>query len=39
MKNKNTTVGTLPKFNKTITERGQIDTPNTHIHDTSLCCL
>jgi hypothetical protein len=34
MKNKKYhTVRTGPKSNRKITERGQIDTPNTQIHD------
>jgi hypothetical protein len=37
MKNeKNTTVGTNPKFNRTITERGKTDTTRIHIHDHSI---
>jgi len=33
------TVGTVPKSNKNIIERGEIDTPNTHIHDRPLSGL
>ena len=33
------TVGTIPKFNRKIVERGQIDNPNTQIHDLSLSWL
>ena len=29
------TVGTFPRSNRKIVERGRIDTPNTHIHDLS----
>jgi len=29
-------VGTAPKYNRKIVERGKIDTPNTQIHDHSL---
>jgi hypothetical protein len=32
-------VGTLPKSNIIITERGKMDTPNTQIHDHSLSWL
>jgi len=42
MKNKNkknTTVGTIPKFNRKIVERGKIDTSRTQIHDHSLSWL
>ena len=40
MKNKNYhTVGTVPTFNSKIVEKGQIDTPNTQIHDHSLSWL
>ena len=27
------TVGTVPKYNRTVVERGNIDTLNTEIHD------
>ena len=30
------TVGTIPKFNRKIIERGNIDIPNIHVHDRSL---
>ena len=33
------TVETAPKCNGKIVDRGKIDTPNTHIHDSSLSCL
>ena len=33
--NKYYTVGTLPKFNRKITERCNIDTPSKHTHDCS----
>ena len=34
MKNRNYhTDGTVPKYNRKIVERDQIDTPNTQIHD------
>ena len=33
---KNTTVGTIPKSNIEIVERGKIYTSNTQIHDSSL---
>ena len=36
MKTKNTTVGTIPKSNIKIVERGKIDTHNTQIHDLPL---
>jgi hypothetical protein len=37
MKNKKYhTVGTVPKYNIKIVERGKIDTFNTHIHEHSL---
>jgi hypothetical protein len=37
MKNKKcSTVGSIPKSNIKIVERGKIDTPNTEIHDHSL---
>jgi hypothetical protein len=40
MKNeKNTTVGTNPKFNRSITERGKTDTTRIHIHDHSILWL
>ena len=40
MKKKNSTLlGTVPKPNRKIVERGQVDTPNTHIHDQSLSWL
>jgi hypothetical protein len=32
-------VGTIPKYNITIVERGKIDTPNTQIHDCSIIPL
>jgi hypothetical protein len=32
------TVGTIPKWNIKIAERGKIDIPNTQIHDHSLSC-
>jgi hypothetical protein len=32
-------VGTVPKSNKKIVERGKIDTPNTHTHESSLSWL
>ena len=32
-------VGTIPKSNIKIVERGKIDTPNTQIHDRSLSWL
>jgi len=32
-------VGTVPKFNRKIVERGTIDTPNAQIHDRSLSWL
>ena len=35
-KNKNTTVGTIPNLNIKIAERGNIDTPNTQIHEIPL---
>jgi hypothetical protein len=40
MKNKTYhTVGTFPKSNIKIEERGKIDTLSTEIHDLSLSCL
>lgn len=33
---KKNTVGTFPKSSKKIVERGNIDTPNTQIHEHSL---
>ena len=30
------TVGTFPKSNRKIVERGKIDTTNTHVHDRSV---
>ena len=33
------TVGTIPKSNIKIVERGNIDTPNTQINDRSVSCL
>ena len=33
------TLGTIPKSNIKIVERGKIDTSNTQIHDRSLSCL
>ena len=36
---KNTTVGTIPKFNRKIVERGKIDTPRTQIQDCPLSWL
>jgi hypothetical protein len=30
------TVGTVPKYNRKIVERGKIDTFNTHLHERSL---
>jgi hypothetical protein len=30
------TVGTIPKSNIKIVEKGKIDTPNTHMHDRPL---
>jgi len=37
MKNKNYhTVGTVPKSNRIIVEKGYIDTPNLQIHEHSL---
>ena len=36
MEKKYHNVGTVPKFSKTNIERGIIDTPNTHINDSSL---
>jgi len=30
------TVGTIPKYNRKIVERGKIDTPKTQIHDNPL---
>jgi hypothetical protein len=33
------TVGTIPKSNRTITERGKMDAPNTQIYDRSLSWL
>jgi len=39
MKNKKYhTVGTVPKSNRKIVERGKVYTPNTQIHDRSLSC-
>jgi hypothetical protein len=32
-------VGTIPKSNLKIVERGKIDTSNTHVHDSSLSWL
>jgi hypothetical protein len=37
--NKNHTVGTFPKLNRKIVERGKIDTLSAHIHDQSLSLL
>jgi len=40
MKNKEYhSVGTVPKSNRDIVERGKLDTTNTYIHDRSLSCL
>jgi len=40
LKNENYhTVGTIPKSNRKIIERGKTDTPNTQIHDRSLTWL
>jgi len=37
MKNKNyRTVGTIPKYNRKIVEKGRLGTPNTPIHTRSL---
>ena len=36
MKKKYHTVGAIPKSNIKIVERRKVDTPNTHIHDSSL---
>ena len=33
------TVGTVPKSNQTVVERGKLDTPNTNIRDHSLSWL
>jgi len=33
MVKKDLTVGTVPKYNRTIVERGTIDTTNSQIHD------
>jgi len=39
MKKKYHIIGTVPKSNKKIVDRGKIDTPNTIIHDRSLSML
>ena len=40
MKNKHYhAIGTVPKYNKHVKERGNIDTSNTQIHDRSLSWL
>jgi hypothetical protein len=33
------TVGTIPRSNRKMVEKGKIDTHNIHIHDFSLCRL
>jgi hypothetical protein len=38
-KTKNTTVGTAPKSNKKIVEKGKINTNHTQLHDHSLSWL
>ena len=40
MKKKDSTLlGTVPNPNRKIIERGQVNTPNTHVHDQSLSWL
>jgi hypothetical protein len=36
MKKNNQIVGTLPKYNRKIVDKGKIYTPGTHAHDRSL---
>ena len=39
IKKKYYTVGTVPKSNGNIADRGKSHTPNTHVHDCSLSWL